>query len=204
MSIFCSFHVTTKTHINSKLIFFYKWHTFYITLPRHQRHFPTTTTTTTITTTTTESIKRVLRDYHARINALEEEKFDLEYVVKRKDFEVATALQKPTTNYNYKPNNNNYKTTFVDLFSPLTSLSLLILSQLYALSLFFRVHLTANDRLPLLSFCLGVDLRTPIVLSSHTLSLSITFWLFGALPLTFRCFFFCYIEYICLFTCLIV
>ncbi|XP_038109912.1 troponin I isoform X4 [Culex quinquefasciatus] len=36
-----------------------------------------------------ESIKRVLRDYHARINALEEEKFDLEYVVKRKDFEIS-------------------------------------------------------------------------------------------------------------------
>lgn len=36
-----------------------------------------------------ESIRRVLRDYHARINALEEEKFDLEYVVKRKDFEIS-------------------------------------------------------------------------------------------------------------------
>ncbi|XP_062538885.1 troponin I isoform X3 [Armigeres subalbatus] len=36
-----------------------------------------------------EQIRKVLRDYHARINALEEEKFDLEYVVKRKDFEIS-------------------------------------------------------------------------------------------------------------------
>jgi hypothetical protein len=36
----------------------------------------------------TETIKRVLRDYHARISTLEDEKFDLEYAVKKKDFEV--------------------------------------------------------------------------------------------------------------------
>jgi hypothetical protein len=36
----------------------------------------------------TETIKRVLRDYHERISTLEDEKFDLEYAVKKKDFEV--------------------------------------------------------------------------------------------------------------------
>lgn len=35
-----------------------------------------------------DTIKRVLRDYHARISTLEDEKFDLEYAVKKKDFEV--------------------------------------------------------------------------------------------------------------------
>lgn len=36
----------------------------------------------------TETVKRVLREYHNRITALEDQKFDLEYVVKKKDFEV--------------------------------------------------------------------------------------------------------------------
>lgn len=36
----------------------------------------------------TETIKRVLRDYHERISSLEDVKFDLEYAVKKKDFEV--------------------------------------------------------------------------------------------------------------------
>ncbi|XP_069675400.1 troponin I [Periplaneta americana] len=36
-----------------------------------------------------ETVKRVLKDYHARINSLEEAKFDLEYAVKKKDFEIA-------------------------------------------------------------------------------------------------------------------
>ena len=36
----------------------------------------------------TETIKRVLKDYHERISTLEDEKFDLEYAVKKKDFEV--------------------------------------------------------------------------------------------------------------------
>lgn len=38
----------------------------------------------------TESLKRVLREYHNRITALEDQKFDLEYVVKKKDYEVLT------------------------------------------------------------------------------------------------------------------
>ena len=36
-----------------------------------------------------ESIKSVLKSYHERICKLEDAKFDLEYVVKRKDFEIA-------------------------------------------------------------------------------------------------------------------
>nr|ADO85425.1 troponin I isoform B [Polyrhachis vicina] len=36
-----------------------------------------------------ETIKRVLREYHNRITALEDKKFDIEYVVKKKDFEIA-------------------------------------------------------------------------------------------------------------------
>uniref|UniRef100_A0A1B6CUF3 Troponin I n=1 Tax=Clastoptera arizonana TaxID=38151 RepID=A0A1B6CUF3_9HEMI len=35
-----------------------------------------------------EVMKKVLRDYHERINRLEDQKFDLEYLVKKKDFEV--------------------------------------------------------------------------------------------------------------------
>ncbi|XP_012261533.1 troponin I isoform X17 [Athalia rosae] len=36
-----------------------------------------------------ETIKRVLREYHDRINTLEDQKFDFEYIVKRKDYEIA-------------------------------------------------------------------------------------------------------------------
>jgi len=39
-----------------------------------------------------DSIKRVLRDYHERINNLEDAKFDLEYAVKKKDYEVQFHL----------------------------------------------------------------------------------------------------------------
>jgi hypothetical protein len=42
-----------------------------------------------------ETIKRVLRDYHARISTLEDEKFDLEYAVKKKDFEVEFVSSQP-------------------------------------------------------------------------------------------------------------
>jgi uncharacterized protein (UPF0335 family) len=40
----------------------------------------------------TETIKRVLKDYHERISTLEDEKFDLEYAVKKKDFEVESGF----------------------------------------------------------------------------------------------------------------
>ena len=46
------------------------------------------------TLTHTETVKRVLREYHNRITALEDQKFDFEYVVKKKDFEV---LEKDTS-----------------------------------------------------------------------------------------------------------
>jgi troponin I, cardiac muscle len=36
-----------------------------------------------------DTAKNVLRDYHKRINGLEDQKFDLEYFVKKKDFEVS-------------------------------------------------------------------------------------------------------------------
>lgn len=36
----------------------------------------------------TDTIKRVLREYHNRITELEDKKFDIEYIVKKKDFEV--------------------------------------------------------------------------------------------------------------------
>ncbi|XP_066992017.1 troponin I isoform X2 [Anabrus simplex] len=36
-----------------------------------------------------DTIKRVLRDYHDKICNLEDEKYDLEYAVKKKDFEIA-------------------------------------------------------------------------------------------------------------------
>jgi hypothetical protein len=43
-----------------------------------------------------DTIKRVLRDYHERISTLEDEKFDLEYAVKKKDFEVEFVSFKPS------------------------------------------------------------------------------------------------------------
>ncbi|XP_075972175.1 troponin wings up A isoform X6 [Anticarsia gemmatalis] len=36
-----------------------------------------------------DSISRVCKEYHERINQLEDEKFDLEYIVKRKDMEIS-------------------------------------------------------------------------------------------------------------------
>ncbi|XP_046978279.1 troponin I isoform X5 [Vanessa cardui] len=36
-----------------------------------------------------DTIKRVCKDYHTRIANLEDEKFDLEYIVKRKDMEIS-------------------------------------------------------------------------------------------------------------------
>lgn len=36
-----------------------------------------------------DQARKILRDYHQRINSLEEEKYDLEYVVKRKDMEIS-------------------------------------------------------------------------------------------------------------------
>lgn len=38
-----------------------------------------------------ESLKKICRDYQDRINKLEDEKFDIEYIVKRKDFEVSLS-----------------------------------------------------------------------------------------------------------------
>ncbi|XP_044577324.1 troponin I-like isoform X2 [Microplitis mediator] len=36
-----------------------------------------------------ETLKRVLREYHTRICELEDKKFDIEYIVKKKDFEIS-------------------------------------------------------------------------------------------------------------------
>ncbi|XP_026467935.1 troponin I isoform X6 [Ctenocephalides felis] len=36
-----------------------------------------------------EAVKKVLRDYHQRICSLEDSKYDIEIIVKRKDFEIA-------------------------------------------------------------------------------------------------------------------
>ncbi|XP_043277489.1 troponin I isoform X1 [Venturia canescens] len=36
-----------------------------------------------------DTLKRVLREYHNRIIALEDQKFDIEYIVKKKDFEIS-------------------------------------------------------------------------------------------------------------------
>lgn len=39
----------------------------------------------------TESLKSIVKSYHERIVKLEDSKFDLEYLVKRKDMEVSLA-----------------------------------------------------------------------------------------------------------------
>nr|CAD7568086.1 unnamed protein product [Timema californicum] len=44
-----------------------------------------------------ETVKRVLKDYYSRINQLEDEKFDLEYAVKKKDYEVERNKKKAVT-----------------------------------------------------------------------------------------------------------
>lgn len=41
----------------------------------------------------TDTLKRVLREYHTRIASLEDKKFDIEYIVKKKDFEVLLREQ---------------------------------------------------------------------------------------------------------------
>lgn len=38
--------------------------------------------------TLTEQLKSILKAYHERINSLEDKKYDVEYIVKRKDVEV--------------------------------------------------------------------------------------------------------------------
>lgn len=55
----------------------------------------------------TENVKRVLREYHNRITALEDKKFDIEYVVKKKDFEVFLS-KKETQNCGECNYVNNY------------------------------------------------------------------------------------------------
>lgn len=46
-----------------------------------------------------DSLKTVLKQYHDRIGALEDEKYDMEYIVKRKDAEVVLSLQKKKQNH---------------------------------------------------------------------------------------------------------
>lgn len=36
-----------------------------------------------------DTVKRVIKEYYNRITTLEDQKFDLEYLVKKKDFEVS-------------------------------------------------------------------------------------------------------------------
>lgn len=40
---------------------------------------------------TIDTIKRVIKEYYNRITTLEDQKFDLEYLVKKKDFEVTST-----------------------------------------------------------------------------------------------------------------
>lgn len=39
-----------------------------------------------------EQLKSILKAYHERIRALEDKKYDVEYIVKRKDVEVQSSL----------------------------------------------------------------------------------------------------------------
>lgn len=58
----------------------------------------------------TETVKRVLREYHNRITALEDQKFDLEYVVKKKDYEVLTRKRISCENITRRANNEAFTT----------------------------------------------------------------------------------------------
>lgn len=52
----------------------------------------------------TEQLKSILRAYHDRIKNLEDKKYDIEYIVKRKDVEVQSSLHN-------KPKKKNIKHT---------------------------------------------------------------------------------------------
>lgn len=76
-----------------------------------------------------DSIARVCKEYHERIGRLEDEKFDLEYIVKRKDMEVERWAAKDValfwgTHKTYKDLNFIFKnlTLFCDMSSAVLSL----------------------------------------------------------------------------------
>jgi hypothetical protein len=56
-----------------------------------------------------DAISKVVRDYHSRIERLEEEKYDLEYIVKGKDFQVHTDTLHYTYKRKQKISNDNKK-----------------------------------------------------------------------------------------------
>lgn len=70
------------------------------------------------TSYTLDSVAKICQDYHSRIARLEEEKYDLEYIVKGKDFQVHIDIH-TQNNYHkfckkkkilstYKRNNFNF------------------------------------------------------------------------------------------------
>lgn len=56
-----------------------------------------------------DDVKTVLKQYHDRIGALEDEKYDMEYIVKRKDAEVVLSLAKKKQKKKKTKNNNLHK-----------------------------------------------------------------------------------------------
>lgn len=53
------------------------------------------------TSYTLDSISKVCQDYHSRIARLEEEKYDLEYIVKGKDFQVHIDIHTQNNYHNF-------------------------------------------------------------------------------------------------------
>lgn len=53
----------------------------------------------------------MLREYHNRITALEDKKFDIEYVVKKKDFEVLLREQQLQERLRENDNNRDARDT---------------------------------------------------------------------------------------------
>lgn len=60
-----------------------------------------------------ETLKRVLREYHTRICELEDKKFDIEYIVKKKDFEVYIYENKSTTKLTLEKGKNNFSVIYI-------------------------------------------------------------------------------------------
>lgn len=57
-----------------------------------------------------EQLKSILRAYHDRIKGLEDKKYDIEYIVKRKDVEVqCTCIYTHTLENKTKPKKKEYQ-----------------------------------------------------------------------------------------------
>lgn len=79
-----------------------------------------------------DALSKICRDYHSRIERLEEEKYDLEYIVKGKDFQVHTDTLHYTFKRKQKTSNDKKK-----YLTPLKMLYLIYFTIFLNLILFY-------------------------------------------------------------------